>query len=498
MVRGAGILMHISSLPGDFGIGTFGKEAYDFVDFLKKAGILYWQILPLGHTGYGDSPYQCFTAFAGNPYFIDFKLLEKEGLLKREEYINEDYGEDEERVDYGALYVSKYQVLKAAYRNYKNNKLLQQEVERFKEENKEWLEDYTLYMALKAEFNYQGWIHWDDEIKFRKKDAIDKYKIKLADEIEYWTFIQYLFFKQWSDLKKYANDSGIKFIGDIPIYVSADSVETWSSPENFKIDKKTLEPKVVAGCPPDAFSKTGQLWGNIIYDWNYMKGTGYDWWIKRIKQNLKLYDVVRIDHFRGFESFWEIPYGDATAENGKWVKGPGIDLFNKIKEELGDIDVIAEDLGFLTEDVIKFVKESGYPGMKILQFAFDGSNGNPYLPHNYDRRCVAYTGTHDNDTCMGWFNSTAKDYEVKNAIEYLGLNEKEGYNFGFIRGSWSSIADTAIAQMQDFLNIGREGRMNVPSSFEGNWSWRMKKGSTTNELADKIAAMNYRYGRNNN
>ena len=493
MVRGAGVLMHISSLPGDFGIGTFGEEAYKFVDFLKESGFLYWQILPLGHTGYGDSPYQCFTAFAGNPYFIDFNELKKDGLLEERDYINKNYGQNKERVDYGAIYMAKYEVLKKAYANYNKKKDAYEDVEEFKEENKEWLEDYSLYMALKAKFNYKNWIDWDEDIKFRKKEALEKYKDEVEDEVEYWSFIQYLFFKQWKKLKTYANDSGIKIIGDIPIYVSADSVETWSSPENFKLDPKTLEPKVVAGCPPDAFSATGQLWGNTIYDWDYMNKNDYKWWVNRVKQNLKLYDVLRIDHFRGFESFWEIPYGEETAINGKWAKGPAMELFKSIEDKLGDVDIIAEDLGFLTEDVIKFVKESGYPGMKVLEFAFDGSSENPYLPHNYDKKCVAYTGTHDNDTCMGWFNETAGEHEVKNAKLYLGLNKEEGYNFGIIRGVWASIADTAIAQMQDFLGIGNEGRMNLPSSMGGNWSWRMNKGSITKELTEKIASLKYRY-----
>lgn len=495
MVRGAGILMHISSLPGSFGIGTFGKEAYEFVDFLKKSGILYWQVLPLGHTGYGDSPYQCFTVFAGNPYFIDFKLLEEYGLLKKEDYINEYYGNNQDRVDYGAIYNAKYKVLRKAYENYKSNEKIKEEFMKFKEENKEWLEDYTLYMALKVEFNYAGLTNWEEDIKFRKKDALNRYKVKLEDEIEYWGVIQFLFDKQWKKLKKYANDSGIKIIGDIPIYVSADSVEIWSNPENFKVDKKTLEPKVVAGCPPDAFSETGQLWGNIIYDWTYMKRTDYEWWINRIEHSLKLYDVIRIDHFRGFESFWEIPYGEETAVNGKWEKGPANDLFDKIKERLGDIEIIAEDLGFLTEDVVTFLNKTGYPGMKVIEFAFDGSGNNPYLPHNYVKNCVAYTGTHDNDTCMGWFNDPSKQYEIDNAKRYLGLNREEGYNFGIIRGVWSSVAEIAVAQMQDFLGIGNEGRMNLPSSLGGNWSWRMRSGSTTNELAQKILNMNYMFGR---
>ena len=308
MERGSGVLMHVSSLPGKYGIGTFGREAYKFIDFVQKAGFKYWQILPLGHTGYGDSPYQCFTAYAGNPYFIDFDLLNKKGLLNRDEYEHEYYQSNEERVDYGLIYNAKYKVLKIAYEKYKSREDIKIKVKNFKEENSDWLDDYSLYMALKHEFNYKSWYEWDDDIKFRKKEALNRYKEKLKDEIEYWCFIQYLFFTQWKDVKGYANEKGIEIIGDIPIYVSADSVDTWSKPENFKIDEKTLEPISVAGCPPDAFSSTGQLWGNVIYDWDYMKKNDYEWWINRIKENFKLYDVVRIDHFRGLESYWEVPY----------------------------------------------------------------------------------------------------------------------------------------------------------------------------------------------
>lgn len=497
MERGSGVLMHVSSLPGKYGIGTFGREAYKFIDFVQKAGFKYWQILPLGHTGYGDSPYQCFTAYAGNPYFIDFDLLNKKGLLNRDEYEHEYYQSNEERVDYGLIYNAKYKVLKIAYEKYKSREDIKIKVKNFKEENSDWLDDYSLYMALKHEFNYKSWYEWDDDIKFRKKEALNRYKEKLKDEIEYWCFIQYLFFTQWKDVKGYANEKGIEIIGDIPIYVSADSVDTWSKPENFKIDEKTLEPISVAGCPPDAFSSTGQLWGNVIYDWDYMKKNDYEWWINRIKENFKLYDVVRIDHFRGLESYWEVPYGEITAVNGKWSKGPAMDLFKVINEKLGDVNIIAEDLGFLTDDVIKFVKESACPGMKILQFAFDGSNVNHYLPHNYKRNCVAYTGTHDNDTCMGWYESTSSENDRKNAREYLGLNKEEGYNWGLIRGIWSSVADIAIAQMQDFLGIGNEGRMNLPSSLGGNWSWRMKGNVELGKLADRILKINYRYSRSN-
>ncbi|MBE6049262.1 MAG: 4-alpha-glucanotransferase [Clostridium sp.] len=497
MERGSGVLMHVSSLPGKFGIGTLGDEAYKFIDFVKKAGFKYWQTLPLGHTGFGDSPYQCFTAYAGNPYFIDFDLLNRRGLLNREDYEREYYQSNEERVDYGLIYNAKYKVLKKAYERYEWREDIKSKVKEFKEENSLWLDDYSLYMALKREFNYKSWYEWDDDIKFRKIDALNHYKEKLKDEIEYWCFIQYLFFTQWKDVKKYANDNGIEIIGDIPIYVSADSVDTWSNPENFKLDKNTLEPISVAGCPPDAFSSTGQLWGNVIYDWDYMKKNDYEWWINRIEENFKLYDVVRIDHFRGLESYWEVPYGEVTAVKGKWSKGPAMDLFKVIRKKLGDVNIIAEDLGFLTDEVIKFVKDSGCPGMKILQFAFDGSNGNYYLPHNYVKNCIAYTGTHDNDTCMGWYENTSSENDRKNAKEYLGLNKEEGYNWGFIRGVWSSIALITIAQMQDFLGIGNEGRMNLPSSLGGNWSWRMRNNLDLNTLANKILKINYRYSRSN-
>lgn len=497
MKRGSGVLMHVSSLPGRFGIGTLGDEAYKFIDFVKKAGLKYWQILPLGHTGYGDSPYQCFTAYAGNPYFIDFDLLNREGLLNREDYEREHYQSNEERVDYGLIYNAKYKVLKIAYEKYKSRDDIKSKVKEFKEENSLWLDDYSLYMALKHEFNYKSWYEWDDDIKFRKKEALASYKEKLKDEIEYWCFIQYLFFSQWNNVKKYANEKGIEIIGDIPIYVSADSVDTWSNPENFKLNKDTLDPISVAGCPPDAFSSTGQLWGNVIYDWDYMKKNDYKWWINRIEENFRLYDVVRIDHFRGLESYWEIPYGETTAIKGKWSKGPAMDVFKVIREKLGDVNIIAEDLGFLTDEVVEFVKESECPGMKILQFAFDGSNDNHYLPHNYIKNCIAYTGTHDNDTCMGWYRNTSSENDRRNAKEYLGLNQEEGYNWGFIRGIWSSIAVIAIAQMQDFLSIGNEGRMNLPSSLGGNWSWRMRGDIDLDSLANKLSNINYRYSRSN-
>ena len=496
MSRGAGILMHIASLPGEYGIGTLGKEAFKFAEFLETSGLKYWQILPLGHTSYGDSPYQCFSAFAGNPYFINYDILREEGILREEDYKNENYGNNPEKIDYGVIFESKNKVLKRAYGNFKkgNLKELAQKVEKFKEENSFWLEDYSLYMALKNHFNLVSWQEWPDDIKKREPEAIQKYKELLEDEIEFWSFVQYLFFEQWNALKDYTNSLGIKIIGDIPIYVAEDSVDAWSAPENFKMDLKEMKPLFVAGCPPDMFSETGQLWGNPIYDWDAMKKNNYKWWISRIKESLKLYDIVRIDHFRGFESYWQIPYGEPTAVNGKWVKGPGMSLFNAIKKELGEINVIAEDLGFLTDEVKEFLAETGYPGMKILEFAFGGGDSE-YLPHNYIKNCIAYTGTHDNDTFLGWFEKTGSKKEVRNAIRYLGLNEEEGYNWGFIRGIWSSVADTAIAPMQDFLNLGHEARVNLPSTLGINWQWRAKKEDINENLANKIYKFTKLYGR---
>ena len=496
MSRGAGILMHIASLPGEYGIGTLGKEAFKFAEFLETAGLKYWQILPLGHTSYGDSPYQCFSAFAGNPYFIDYDILREEGILREEDYKNENYGDNPEKIDYGTIFESKNKVLKRAYNNFKkgNLKELAQKVEKFKEENSFWLEDYALYMSLKNHFNLVSWQEWPDDIKKREPEAIKKYKESLKDEIEFWSFVQYLFFEQWNALKDYTNSLGIEIIGDIPIYVAEDSVDAWSAPENFKMNLKEMKPLFVAGCPPDMFSETGQLWGNPIYDWDAMKKNNYKWWISRIKESLKLYDIVRIDHFRGFEAYWQIPYGEPTAVNGKWVKGPGMSLFNAVKKELGEINVIAEDLGFLTDEVKEFLKETGYPGMKILEFGFGGGDSE-YLPHNYIKNCIAYTGTHDNDTFLGWFEKTGTKKEVRNAIKYLGLNEEEGYNWGFIRGIWSSVADTAIAPMQDFLNLGNEARVNLPSTLGTNWQWRAKKEDINENLANKIYKFTKLYGR---
>ena len=493
MNRGSGIIMHIASLPGKYGIGTFGKEAYEFCDFLKKSGQRYWQILPLGPTGFGDSPYQSFSAFAGNPYLIDFDLLNKDGLLEIEDYDSINFGEDVTDIDYGLIFTEKMKVLRKAYENSKLKNI--ENLRLFEEEENYWLEDYALYMAIKTHFSLKSWQTWDEDIRLRNIEAIEKYKRLLDDEVKYWKFLQYEFYKQWKALKSYVNDLGIEIIGDMPIYVAEDSADVWGNPEAFLLDKKTLNPLQVAGCPPDIFAATGQLWGNPIYDWNYMEKTDYKWWVERIRQSLNLYDVLRIDHFKGFESYWSIPYGDPTAENGEWVKGPGIKIFNAIKDELGDVNIIAEDLGTLTEETIKLRDDTGFPGMKILTFGFDTDSSNPFLPHNYEKNFIVYTGTHDNDTVRGWMETTAPKEEVKNAIEYLSLTKEEGYNWGFIRGAWSSIADISIAQMQDFLNLGNKSRINLPSTLGDNWRWRAKEDVLTDELAKRIYRITKTYGR---
>lgn len=494
MNRGSGILMHIASLPGDYGIGTFGKEAYEFADFLKKAGQKYWQILPLGQTSYGDSPYQSFSAFAGNPYFIDFDILNKDGLLDKKDYENVDFGNDPENINYGIIFENKIPVLRKAYENFKNNQELQEGFEEFKK-NEFWLEDYATYMAVKNKFQLKSWQNWDNDIKLRNIQALKTYKEELKDDIEFWSFVQFEFYKQWTTLKEYVNKLGIEIIGDMPIYVAEDSADVWSNPDAFLLDKETLKPIKVAGCPPDIFSETGQLWGNPIYDWKWMEENGYKWWIERIKHSLKLYDWIRIDHFKGFESYYSIPYGEDTAINGKWVKGPGMKIFDAIRNELGDVNIIAEDLGTLTDETIKLRDDNNFPGMKILTFAFDSDSDNMFLPHNYDKNFIAYTGTHDNDTVRGWVETTATKEQVQNAVEYLNLTEEEGYNWGLIRGIWSSVANVSIAQMQDFLNLGNEARTNLPSTLGQNWRWRAKKGVFTEELAEKIYKMTKRYGR---
>ncbi len=493
--RSSGILLHPTSLPGKYGIGSLGKEAFSFIDFLKKSNQKLWQIFPLGPTGYGDSPYQSFSTFAGNPYLIDFDLLIEQNLLAESDLENINFGNNEEYIDYGAIYNQKFPLLKKAFENYKNlnNEDLKRNFETFKNENNEWLEDYSLYISLKNHFNGLPWNEWEEDIKTKKPEAVDKYKNEIADEIEYNKFIQFLFFTQWNNVKKYANENDIKIIGDIPIFVAFDSADAWANPDIFLFDDE-LKPCKVAGVPPDYFSPTGQLWGNPLYNWEKLKETNYKWWIDRVKANLSTCDIIRIDHFRGFESYWAVPYGDATAENGQWVKGPDVDLFNVIKEQLGDLPIIAEDLGLMTQEVIDLREATGFPGMKILGFAFDSNEENEYLPHTYDRNCVVYTGTHDNDTLVGWFDK-AKEEDKQFARNYLNSRNDNEIHWDAIRGAWSSVANIAIVPVQDILGLGSEARINTPGVASGNWQWRLKAGALTDELSEKLAKLTKTYSR---
>ncbi|MCM1058098.1 MAG: 4-alpha-glucanotransferase [Firmicutes bacterium] len=493
-MRASGVLLPVSSLPSAYGIGCFSKEAYDFVDRLKKAGQSYWQILPLGPTGYGDSPYQSFSTFAGNPYFIDPEDLIERGYITKKKCDGYDFGDNGEYVDYAKIYESRFLLLKEAWKNSKIAK--EPDFRIFVKDNAYWLDDYALYMAVKASFGNVCWVEWDEDIKVRRPEALAAYRRKFAEEIEFYQFQQYMFRVQWEKLKAYANRKGVKIIGDIPIYVAFDSSDAWANPELFQFDED-CNPKAVAGCPPDAFAVTGQLWGNPLYRWDYHKKTGYEWWMKRLEACFKMYDMVRIDHFRGFDAYYSIPAGMKTAEIGEWEPGPGEALFETMKKRLGEREVIAEDLGFLTPSVLELVKHTGYPGMKVLQFAFDSREDSDYLPHNYLRNAVAYTGTHDNDTTMGWYRQLPEaDREF--CDRYLNLKKcssDEEIKWEFIRAVLSSVADLAVIPMQDYLGLGSEARINTPSTLGGNWMWRMKKGAFTKELAAQIREMSELYGR---
>lgn len=493
--RSSGILFHPTSLPGKYGIGTLGKEAYAFIDFLKKSRQKLWQIFPLGPTGYGDSPYQSFSSFAGNPYLIDFDLLIEAHLLSEEDLRDVFFGDNEEYIDYGAIYNQKYPLLRRAYENFKSsdNHEMRENLEHFKRENASWLNDYSLYISLKNHFNGLPWNEWAHDIKNREHGAMEHYRNELADDIEYHNFIQFLFFKQWGDVKRYANENGIKIIGDIPIFVAADSSDAWANPEIFLFDEER-KPVKVAGVPPDYFSATGQLWGNPLYNWQKLKETNYSWWVERVRANLSTCDIIRIDHFRGFEAYWAVPYGDDTAINGQWEPGPGIDLFNAIKSQLGELPIIAEDLGLMTQGVIDLREATGFPGMKILGFAFDSGEENDYLPHTYTKNCVVYTGTHDNDTLIGWFQK-AKEEDRQFARDYLNSRSDDEIHWDAIRGAWSSVASMAISPVQDFLGLGSEARINTPGVAAGNWQWRLRHGVLTDELAERIAKLTRVYSR---
>lgn len=483
--------MHISSLPSRYGIGTLGKEAYEFVDFLKDSGQSLWQILPLCPGGKGNSPYMSFSNFAGNSLFIDLTALVEKELLTQAEVNECDFGSEESRVDFEKVTAGREKLFHLAAKRFFIS--VPDDYESFCKENEFWLRDFALFMALKEKYGDVSWNEWGKPLKLRKEEALIKAERELSENVNRYKMEQYLFYSQWYALKKYANKNGIEIVGDIPIYVAYDSADVWSSPENFLLDEE-YSPRVVAGCPPDAFSEDGQLWGNPVYNWEKMKADGYTWWTQRLSHALKVCDRVRIDHFRGFESYYCIPLGEKTAKNGKWEKGPGSEFFAVMKKKFGSLPVIAEDLGMLTDDVRKMLKKTGLPGMKILEFAFDADDSSSYLPHNHIKNCVVYTGTHDNDTVMGWINSL-NQRDKAFVKRYLRLSAREGYNWGIIKSAMMSVADTVIVPMQDFLGLGSEGRMNVPGVAEGNWSWRMEKGAIDEKLCKKIKKITETYRR---
>lgn len=489
-MRESGILMHITSLPGPYGVGTMGKEAYRFVDFLKEAGQRVWQILPLNPTGYGDSPYQSCSTYAGNHYLIDLELLVEDGLLRHEELDGICWAEREDKVNFGLLYQNRLRVLRLAYERFTDAG----EFDRFCLDNGSWLPDFALFMALKERFGGKPWYEWDRPLKFREHEAIWNIRGELREQIRFHCFVQYLFHRQWSALRDYAHRAGIRIIGDVPIYVPLDSVDVWTATELFQLNEE-LTPTAVAGCPPDAFTADGQLWGNPLYRWDVMRRDGYHWWMRRLAAAGERYDVVRLDHFRGFESYWAVPFGDPTARFGQWVKGPGMEFIDTIRRELPKLDLIAEDLGFLTQEVLDLRDESGFPGMKVLGFAFDSREPSEYLPHTYTANSVCYTGTHDNMTSRQWFD-TASDDAVRYAAQYMTLSEQEGYVRGMIRTAFATVSELCVIPLQDYLDIGAQGRMNFPGTLtDANWTWRTLPGTTTPELAAEIRTLTELYGR---
>ena len=488
-MRTSGILLPIFSLPNSYGIGTLGKEAYEFVDFLEKCHQSYWQVLPIGPTSYGDSPYQSFSVFAGNPYFIDFDLLKEDGLLEESDY---DYLLDESLViDYGKLYNTRYLVLKKAFSKF-DVKLMK----KFEKEHKDWLEDFALFMTLKDYHNGVSFLEWEDSYKYRDKKALNSFKKEHLDDVNFWKFTQYVFFKQWTALRDYANSKGIKIIGDMPIYTALDSSDVWANPKLFQLGSD-LVPLMVAGCPADDFAPLGQLWGNPLYDYKVMKEDNYAWWVRRVEVAAKLFDTIRIDHFRGFEAYFAIPATDTDAMRGKWKKGPNVSLFNTIKKSLGEVDIIAENLGFLTEGVHKMLNKLGYPGMKILEFGFDPKGDSEHMPHHLTKSDVVYTGTHDNLPVRAWYD-TLNDAEKAFLHEYLYFNNPYEVGNELIRAALSSVCNLAIIPFWDYLQKGLEARINTPSVLGGNWTFRIEKNDMNSDLCDYIAKLTKTYRRDNN
>ncbi len=491
MERSSGVLLSVTSLPGSYGIGTFGRSAYEFADFLEKAGQRCWQILPLGPTSYGDSPYQSFSSFAGNPYLIDLDMLIEDGLLTKEEVENREWGTNPRYVDYGKIYENRFAVLKlAADRGLVRDR---EAVDAFVRENERWLPDYALFMACKRHNGMRAWTEWPEDIRKRHWDALQRCREEHREDIEFFTYIQFLFYKQWNKLRDYIHGKGIKIIGDVPIYVAMDSCDVWAETHFFQLDGDNI-PLEVAGVPPDYFSEDGQLWGNPLYDWEAMKNDGYGWWIRRIDGAAKLYDIIRIDHFRGFDTYWSVPYGDKTAKGGHWNKGPGMSLIGALKGWFPGLEFIAEDLGAPMDSVVKLLKESGWPGMKVLEFAFDPKEPSNYLPHNHVPNCICYTATHDNCPLMQW-KEDADEKSVAFAEKYLSIREDEGFNWGVIRGGMGSVAKLFVGLMQDYLGLGRGHTMNNPGIAAGNWQWRLLPGEASDELAAKMLDMTATYER---
>ena len=499
-MRLSGMLLPISALPSNYGIGCFSKEAYEFVDTLKKCGQSLWQILPLGPTGYGDSPYQSFSTFAGNPYFIDLETLVKDGLLGRLECEGADFGTGN-TIDYEKMFHTRYRILHMAYQRAVTNGITEtDDYHSFVKKNESWLPDYALFMALKDANHGKSWSEWEEGIRNRRPEALEEAGQKYKTDIGFYEFVQYEFFRQWDALKKYANEQGIQIIGDIPIYVAFDSADTWSDTKQFQLDEDNFPP-AVAGVPPDGFSPTGQLWGNPLYRWEKHRETGYQWWITRLWYCFELYDVVRIDHFRGFDEYFSIPYGSETAAPGHWEKGPGIELFRAVEQALGKREIIAEDLGYMSETVRQLVRDSGFPGMKVLEFAFDSrdtGSASDYLPHNYPVNSVAYTGTHDNETLVSWYQTitAAERALVRDYLCDYATPEAQLYK-SMIALIFRSAAATCIIPMQDWLGLNNSARINKPSTIGENWRWRLKKSQLTPKLQKEICSITTRYGRMN-
>ncbi|NDJ18768.1 4-alpha-glucanotransferase [Myxacorys almedinensis] len=493
--RSSGVLLHPTSLPGRFGVGDLGAEAHRFIDFLVQSGQQWWQVLPLGPTGYGNSPYACYSSMAGHPLLISLERLQERGLLQDEDFANvPDFPSD--RADYDRAYAFKLPLLRKAYEAFKHQASDDEKkaFDQFCESKAFWLDDYALFMAIKDEQKGASWYRWNPELAIREPGAIAQCRDRLSDEILYQKYLQFEFFWQWADIKRHTNDRGISIIGDIPIYVAHDSADVWANPENFKLDRETGEPELMAGVPPDYFSETGQLWGNPVYDWDYLQKSNFKWWIQRFEAMLDLVNYIRIDHFRGFEAYWAVPHGEETAINGEWIEAPGTEFFETLRQDLGNLPILAEDLGTITPEVEELRDTFGFPGMKILQFAFGSDPGNPYLPFNYSTNFVVYTGTHDNDTTIGWYESLS-EHEKENLLHYLGCVSPEGIHWDMIRLALGSVAALCILPLQDLMGLGTEARMNVPSQADHNWAWRYRPEMLHNGIRDRLQSLTKTFGR---